>query len=127
LPEERIAFMSDLLFVKTHPYLASGSPKKWKQSLAEVGGLGVKVAVPGHGALGGSADFSAMLGYIKSLKGIAANMVKSGKPVEQASSEPVPSPFDAWLCFEDFFASNLRFLYKLAKRKAKRQGKSGKV
>ncbi len=36
LPKERIAFMGDLLFVNIHPYLASGSPEKWKQSLAEV-------------------------------------------------------------------------------------------
>jgi glyoxylase-like metal-dependent hydrolase (beta-lactamase superfamily II) len=36
LPKEKIAFMSDLLFVNIHPYLASGSPEQWKQSLAEV-------------------------------------------------------------------------------------------
>jgi glyoxylase-like metal-dependent hydrolase (beta-lactamase superfamily II) len=114
LPKEKIAFMSDLLFVNIHPYLASGSPEQWKQSLAEVEALGAKIVVPGHGLVGKSEDLSAMLQYIQSLESIVANMIKSGKSAEQASSEPVPSPFDTWLCIENFFVTNLKFLYKLA-------------
>ena len=114
LPEERIAFVGDLLFVNIHPYLASGSPEQWKQSLTEVEALGVEIVVPGHGAVGRSTDLSAMLQYIQSLESIVVNMIKSGKSAEQASFELVPSPFDTWLCFEDFFVANLKFLYKLA-------------
>jgi len=114
LPKERIAFMGDLLFVNIHPYLASGSPEQWKQSLAEVEALGVEIAVPGHGPVGKSADLSAMLQYIQSLESIVVNMMKSGKSSEQASFEPIPTPFDTWLCIEDFFVTNLKFLYKLA-------------
>jgi len=114
LPEERIAFMGDLLFVNIHPYLASGSPEQWKQSIAKVEALGVKIVVPGHGPVGKSADLSAMLQYIQSLESIVVNMTKSGKSAEQASFEPVPPPFDTWLCFENFFVANLKFLYKLA-------------
>ncbi len=114
LTKERIAFMGDLLFVNMHPYLASGSPEKWKQSLAEVEGLGVQIAVPGHGEVGRSVHLSVMSQYIKSLESIAVNMIKSGKPVEQASFEPIPSPFDTWLCLENFFVTNLKFLYKLS-------------
>jgi glyoxylase-like metal-dependent hydrolase (beta-lactamase superfamily II) len=121
LPEEKIAFMSDLLFVNIHPYLASGSPEQWKQSLAEVQALGVEIAVPGHGPVGKSADLSAMLQYIQSLESIVVNMIKSGKSAEQASFEPVPSPFDNWLCLEDFFVTNLKFLYELAKQREKRK------
>ena len=114
LPEDKIVFMSDLLFVNIHPYLASGSPEQWKNSLATAKALGVKVAVPGHGSVGKSADLSAMLKYIQSLENIAKNMVMSGKSAEQVSSVPIPAPFDTWLCFEDFFTTNLKFLYKLA-------------
>lgn len=114
ISKERIVFMGDLLFVKMHPYLASGSPEKWKQSLAEVERLGVQIAVPGHGPVGRSGDLSVMSQYIRSIESIAVNMIKSGKPVEQASSEPIPSPFDTWLCLENFFVANLKFLYGLA-------------
>jgi hypothetical protein len=48
-------------------------------------------------------------------------MIKCGKSVEQASSEPIPSPFDTWLSPDNFFVTNLEFLYELAK-----QGKARK-
>jgi hypothetical protein len=113
--------MGDLLFVECHPYLASGSPEQWKQSLAEVEGLGVQIAVPGHGPVGRSASLSMMLQYIQSLESIVANMIKSGKPVEQASLEPVPPPFDTWLSPDNFFVTNLEFLYKLATQEKERK------
>jgi glyoxylase-like metal-dependent hydrolase (beta-lactamase superfamily II) len=114
LSKEKIAFMGDLLFVNIHPYLASGSPEQWKQSLAKVERLGVQIAVPGHGPVGRSTDLSVMLQYIQSLESIVVNMIRSGKPMEQASLEPVPSSFDTWLCYDNFFVTNLQFLYKLA-------------
>ncbi|MCJ7422982.1 hypothetical protein MUP01_01770, partial [Candidatus Bathyarchaeota archaeon] len=85
-----------------------------KQSLAEVEGLGVQIAVPGHGPVGRSASLSVMLQYIQSLENIVVNMIKCGKSVEQASSEPIPSPFDTWLSPDNFFVTNLEFLYELA-------------
>jgi glyoxylase-like metal-dependent hydrolase (beta-lactamase superfamily II) len=114
VPEEKIAFMGDLLFVKIHPYLASGSPEQWKQSLAEVEALEVQIVVPSHGPVGRSTDLSVISQYIQSLESIVVNMIKSGKPVEQVSLEPVPSPFDTWLSPDNFFVTNLKFLYELA-------------
>ena len=113
LPEEKIAFLSDLLFVNSHAYLASGSPRQWKQSLTEIEALDAQVLVPGHGPVGRSSDLSLMSQYIQSLENIVANMIKSGKPVEQANLEPVPPPFDTWLSPDNFFVTNLKFLYNL--------------
>lgn len=121
LPKEKIVFMGDLLFVNMHPYLPSGSPEQWKKSLADVEGLGAKILVSGHGAVGRRADLLMMAQYIKSLESIVVNMIKSGKSVEQVSVEPIPSPFDTWLCLEDFFVANLKFLHKL-----KKQGKEAR-
>jgi len=124
IPEEKIVFMSDLLFVNIHPYLASGSPEQWKNSLATVKSLGANIAVPGHGSVGKSADISKMLRYIQSLENIVDDMIKSGKSAEQVTSSLIPAPFDTWLC-EDFFTDNLKFLCKLAiSRKANQ--KTGK-
>ncbi len=61
-----------------------------------------------------------MLKYIQSLENIAEDMIKSGKSVEQASSVQIPEPFDAWLCLEDFFTVNLKFLYNLAQKRSAR-------
>lgn len=113
LPEEKIAFMSDLLFINIHPYLPSGFPERWKESLSMVKALGIHTAVPGHGPVGRSADIPVMTQYIQSLENIVANMVKSGKSLEEVSLQPVPSQFETWLLsFDNFFVSNLQFLYK---------------
>jgi len=114
LPDERIAFMGDLLFVNMHPYLASGSPERWKKSLSRMGKLGLQTLVPGHGPVGQSSDLSLMFQYIQSLETIARNMVEMRMPAKEAHLQPVPQPFDTWLFSEDHFIANLEFLYKNA-------------
>lgn len=113
LPEEKIAFMSDLLFINIHPYLASGFPERWKESLSTVEALGVQTVIPGHGPVGRSADLSTMTQYILSLEDIVANMMKSGRSLEEVSLQPIPPQFETWLLFFDnFFVANLQFLYQ---------------
>jgi cyclase len=122
LPDEKIAFMSDLLFISIHPYLASGFPERWKESLSMVEALGIQTVIPGHGPVGRSADLSVMAQYIQSLENIAANMIKSGKSLEEASLQPIPSRFETWLlCFNNFFVDNLQFLYKRLKQGKKKK------
>jgi len=116
LPKEKIAFMSDLLFINIHPYLPSGFPERWKESLRMVEALEIDTAVPGHGPVGRSADLSVMTQYIESLENIVANMVKSGRCIEEVSLQPIPSQFETWLLFFDnFYVDNLQFLYKRLK------------
>ena len=115
LPDEKIAFMSDLLFVNMHPYLASGSPERWRKSLRKIRKLGVQTLVPGHGPVGTPSYLSLVDQYIQTLESIARNMVKMGKSPEEVRLQPVPPPFDKWCLFlEDNFAMNLDFLYKCA-------------
>jgi cyclase len=119
LPDEKIAFMSDLLFVNNHPYLAGCSPKRWRKSLREIGKLGVQTLVPGHGPVGSPSDLSLLDQYIQTLESIARNMVKMGKSPEEARLQPIPPPFDNWcLFFEDIFVMNLGFLYKYVSQEA---------
>lgn len=113
LPDEKIAFMRDLLFVNMHPYLASGSPERWRKSLRKIRKLGVQTLVPGHGPVGHPSDLSLIDQYIQTLESIARNMIKMGKSQEEVRLQPVPPPFDNWYLFlEDNFAMNLEFLYK---------------
>jgi len=122
LPDEKIAFMGDLLFINIHPYLPSGFPEEWKQSLSKIEALGIQIAVPGHGSVGRSTDLSVMTQYIQSLENIAANMVKLGKPAKEVCLQPIPSPFDTWLLpFDNFFLKNLEFLYKHATERTERK------
>jgi len=122
LPEEKIAFVSDLLFINIHPYLSDGFPEDWKQSLGKVEALGTRTVVPGHGPVGRSVDLSVMTQYIQSLENIAASMLKSGESVEEVSLQPIPSPFETWwLFFNNFFSTNLEFLYRYAMQGTKKK------
>jgi cyclase len=113
LPDDKIAFTGDLLFVNNHPYLAGSSPELWRKSLREIGKLGLQALVPGHGPVGSSSDLLLLDKYIQTLEDIARNMVKRGESLEEVRLQPVPPPFDNWcLFFEDIFFTNLGFLYK---------------
>jgi len=52
LPQEGIAFMSDLLFIGHHPYLGDGDPERLLHILEQVSDLAPKLLVPGHGPVG---------------------------------------------------------------------------
>jgi hypothetical protein len=62
-----------------------------------------------------------MTQYIQTLESIAENMVESGKSAEEAHLQPVPSPFDTWWSFDNFFTMNLEFLCKRATQATQRK------
>ena len=111
LPEEKIVFMGDLLFVNFHPYLPDGFPDEWKQVLEKIEALGAETFVPGHGPPGRRNDLQLMRQYIDSLQTIAGTMVRGGEPIDAASSKAVPAQFGTWW-FSKFFVPNLKFLYE---------------
>lgn len=116
LPEDGIAFLSDLLFVGCHPYLCDGDPLSWVAYLRRIAQLGLHTFIPGHGPVGSQADLLRMIDYIETLQELVKQVVASGGEAEQAASLPIPKPFSTWQ-FPRFFAANMRFLWgKLAER-----------
>jgi cyclase len=115
LPRERIAFLSDLLFIGYQPYLGGGDPDRMVQILGEVSKLEPQVLVPGHGPVGGPDSLQVMTQYVQTLDGLACKMLADGVAEETIERMAVPAPFDDWL-FGAFFPSNMHFLYQLRKR-----------
>ena len=115
LPQERIVFMSDLLFIDHQPYLGGGDPDRMVQILDEVAALGARVCVPGHGPVGGPESLRVMTQYVQTLDELARKMLAEGVAEDKIDTMPVPAPFDDWL-FGAFFAVNMHFLYQLRKR-----------
>jgi cyclase len=111
LPEERIAFMSDLLFVGHHPYLGGGSPESLLHALQEVSDLGPSVLVPGHGPVGPADSLMAMSRYVHTLDDLARQMVQDGEAEQAIDETAIPEPYDEWL-FSSFFPGNMHFLYQ---------------
>ncbi|MGM9987639.1 MAG: MBL fold metallo-hydrolase [Bacillaceae bacterium] len=66
LPAEKIAFMSDLLFINCEPILFDESnAEEWMQRLNQIATMDIHIAVPGHGPIGTKNNFSATINYLK--------------------------------------------------------------
>jgi glyoxylase-like metal-dependent hydrolase (beta-lactamase superfamily II) len=111
LPQEGIVFMSDLLFVDTHPYLGDGDPYNLRQILEVVSELRPKILVPGHGPVGGPESLQLMKQYIDTLDGLARSMVEDNEAEEMIDDLAIPAPFDDWL-LAALFPENIRVLYQ---------------
>ncbi|MEX3743921.1 MULTISPECIES: MBL fold metallo-hydrolase [Lysinibacillus] len=72
IPDEKVIFMGDLLFVNCHPtFFEESDPVKWSNILKKVERLEIDVAVPGHGPTGTTEDISKIINYISKLTSIA--------------------------------------------------------
>lgn len=109
LPDDRIAFPGDLVFVQRHPYLPDGQPEGWKQALRTIAGWQPLRVVPGHGPVSGPESVATMLGYIEALEQLAAQGRAAGASPEAVVGTPVPAPYADWF-FRMFYSANLGFL-----------------
>ena len=111
LPRERIAFMSDLLFIDHHPYLGGGDPDRLRHILDRVADLDPQILVPGHGPVGATGSLRGMKQYVSGLDQMARELVKAGVPEQEIDGLAIPEPWDRWL-FASFFPGNMQFLYQ---------------
>jgi glyoxylase-like metal-dependent hydrolase (beta-lactamase superfamily II) len=111
LPNERIAFMSDLLFIDHMPYLGGGNPESLVHALETVSDLEPRLVLPGHGPVGTVESLSVLAGYVRTLDAMAREMVEDGVPEETIDEMAVPEPYADWL-FAAFFPVNMHFLYQ---------------
>jgi cyclase len=119
LPEERVAYLGDLLFIGFQPYIAEGNPDELLRILDKVEALDLKVLVPGHGPVGTSKDIQVMRDYVIALQRITNEVRASGGNTKEAAEGPIPPPFDS-LKWRAFWKENLEFLLQ---RKADSIGK----
>ncbi|MGL4650673.1 MAG: MBL fold metallo-hydrolase, partial [Caldilineaceae bacterium] len=99
LPEERVCFVGDILWVDQHPYMAQGSTLEWLKALELVRDLGAEVLVPGHGPVCGPEATWRVGEYIDFMRtrvrdfyreGKNKNETKSGLVAEMLEWFPVP-------------------------------------
>lgn len=110
LPQDGIIFMSDLLFVGCHPYLAEGNPFKLLKALKKLSQLDATVFVPGHGPVGTRQDLKVLSDYIKYCLDTAQKINdEGGVRAESLTQLKIDERFNHWQ-FPQFFYSNIRFL-----------------
>lgn len=72
IPEEKILFMGDLLFVQNHPtFFEESNPEWWVRILKNITELEFEIAVPGHGPIGAKKDVLQLIEYIEGMRELA--------------------------------------------------------
>lgn len=113
MPEEKILFTGDLVFIGMHPYLADGDPSGLRQTLSEMMDWPVEIVVPGHGEVGRKEDIQTLIDYIDYASAMAEELKTQGMTPEDTNVENIKEPFRDWQ-FSNFFQTNLKFLYESA-------------
>lgn len=110
LPEDKIIFMSDELFVNCHPYFGDGDPESLKNNLEKVIAMNPVIAVPGHGQVGDIKSLHVMIDYIDTLTGMVKKEIMKGTDGNKIMELPIPEKYSDWL-ISGLYRTNLKFLY----------------
>ncbi|WP_245864148.1 MBL fold metallo-hydrolase [Fredinandcohnia onubensis] len=111
LPEDKIIFMADLLFVGMHPsFFSYSNPTQWVHILDEVKNFKIQKAIPGHGPVGTKEDIDKLINYINALTILS----KQHMSTEDAS---IPDEYKDWATVNvdarELFIRNLNMLKEL--------------
>jgi glyoxylase-like metal-dependent hydrolase (beta-lactamase superfamily II) len=113
LPQDGIAFIGDIGFFNTQPFLGYCHIDRHRQQLSFLLEAGLPVLVPGHGPVGGVADIAMQLKYLDVLEDLVGEVVRRRGSLEEALQISLPEPYDQWL-FGGMgrFEVNVRAVYK---------------
>lgn len=90
IPEDKIIFMADLLFVGMHPsFFPYSNPTQWVTILDKVSDLPIEKAIPGHGSIGTKEDIGKLKNYINEMMALA----KETSNLEEVS---IPDDYKDW-------------------------------
>ncbi|MGF7014682.1 glyoxylase-like metal-dependent hydrolase (beta-lactamase superfamily II) [Ornithinibacillus bavariensis] len=105
IPEDKIIFMGDLLFVNCHPTIFEESNvNQWIGILKEIEQLDFEVAIPGHGTVGKKKDLTKLINYFNEL----ISVIRENDSIEEIE---LPSRYSNWSSPEVYF-QNLKILHK---------------
>jgi len=117
LPQDRVLFCGDLLFVNCHPFLGHGDPVNLLSILDRLARMKASLFVPGHGPVGQKRHIKEMQSYIHTLSDQAHKVLMKGGTEEDAARQPVPDSYADWTWARSFFEPNMRCLYRWLARK----------
>ena len=94
LPEEKICFVGDILWVDQHPYMAQGNTVEWLQALELIRGLGADSLVPGHGPVCKADATYRVAEYIEFMRGRVRQYYHAGRNKNETKSGLVGEMLD---------------------------------
>lgn len=96
VPEDRVLFAGDILFVGGTPIMWDGPLVNWIRALEKILALDPAVIVPGHGPLCGRTEVEAMRDYWLYLEKAVREQHGAGMPPDQAAMALMDNPYAHW-------------------------------
>ncbi len=114
LPEDKLAFIGDIGFFDTQPYLGFCDLDLHKKQLQYFLDSDYLILVPGHGPVGSKKDIELQLEYLTVMEHLVGEVVRDGGSLGKAQQIKLPEPFDRWLYGGmSRFEVNVKFFYKI--------------
>lgn len=111
VPDERIIYTGDILFIEGHPILWAGPVQNWIDACDYMMGLDVESVVPGHGPVTDKRGVAAVRDYLSYVRNEARRRFDSGMSASEAALDISLSDYDSWGDAERI-AVNVAVLYK---------------
>lgn len=112
LQKDRIAFIGDLGFFQSQPFMPYGFPREWLANLDDMTNWKIKTFIPGHGPLGTKKDILLEAQYIRALDGMVKKVIRRGGALKDALKQTLPPPFNEWQLIGSRFEANVRGSFK---------------
>lgn len=112
LPQERIAFIGDIGFFDTQPFLGFCDLAPYRELMLFFLNSDYELLVPGHGPVGSKDDLALQLKYLDVMEDLIGEVVQRGGSFEEALKITLPEPFNKWLLGGmGRFQANVRYLF----------------
>jgi cyclase len=86
LPEERLLFVGDAVWVDQHPYMAQANSKEWLDGLTFIRKLRAERIVPGRGQICGREATERMSEYIRFMRSRVRSYYRQGKSKQETAA-----------------------------------------
>ena len=86
LPEDRVAFVGDILWIDQHPYMAQANSLEWLEALDFICQLDAEHLVPGHGPVCTDAATVKVGEYIRFMRGRVRDYYMEGRTKHETKS-----------------------------------------
>ena len=111
VPDERVLFTGDLLFLQVCPLVWDGTVTNWLRAIDSMLALDPLVVVPGHGPVSDAGGLRDMAGYLTLLLEQGRALHDEGVPVDDAVGRLALGPYAEWVDIERT-ALNMRQVYR---------------
>ena len=96
VPDDRVVFTGDILFVEGHPIIWAGPVGNWIKACQRIIKMDVEAVVPGHGPITDKAGVAEVQGYLEYISAEARKRYDAGLPAAEAARDIALDDYSSW-------------------------------